>query len=155
MPAPIPDTTRNAILADIRAGQKSCRGIARDHNVSDATVRKIAKQAGITNAFAREHTENATRARQADMAAQRARLAARLIDLAELSLDQATQHIRELTPRDAAIVLGIAVDKHIALERHDSDPGTDTARSLLSDLGRALGAAAAALDSEPAPVEDG
>ncbi len=38
MPAPIPEHTKQAILADIRAGQKSRAQIARDHGVSVGSV---------------------------------------------------------------------------------------------------------------------
>lgn len=134
MPAPLPDDKRAAILADIKAGDGTCRGIARKHGVSDATVRKIAKDNGITDAFSRAQTENATRAVIADNAARRARLAQRLVTLAELSLDRAVAELSETTARDAAVVLGIAVDKHIALERHDSGADADQAASLLGTL---------------------
>jgi|ADGO01.1.fsa_nt_gi hypothetical protein len=165
MPAPIPEHTKQAILDDIKAGDGTCRGIARKHGVSDATVRKIAKQAGITNAFAREHTENATRARQADMAAQRAQIAADLLtDVQRLrkrawdtyqviangpdgpetiTLDQPP--LRDV--QAAYTSVGIALDKHLALVKHDSDPGIDAAKSMLGALAAGLGAAYDQLNS--------
>lgn len=134
MPAPIPEHTKQAILADIRAGQKSRAQIARDHGVSAGSVTNIARRAGLTDAFDRSATKNATAAAMADNAARRARLTQRLVTLAEISLDRAVAELSETTARDAAVVLGIAVDKHIALERHDAGADADQAASLLGTL---------------------
>lgn len=175
MPAPIPDSTRAAILADIRTGEKGCRAIARDHAVSEGTVRNIAEEAGIMDAFSRVNTENATRARQSDMAARRAQIAEMLLDDIQRLRDRAwepydvvtnTQDGAEITTlplpplRDAQAAytsIAISLDKHLALVRHDGDAGGDleSARSLLGDLGRALGVAADQLGREyETPVEE-
>lgn len=140
MPSPIPEDTRNAIIEDLESGtEESCRTIAKRHGVSDATVRKIAKDEGITNAFTRVNTENATRARVADMKAQRANLAQILLEdalkLRERAWTQYTYYERskdgvervqlDLPPlaevRNAYTALAIAIDKHVVLDRHDSD----------------------------------
>jgi hypothetical protein len=175
MPAPIPDTTRAAILADIQAGQKGCNAIAREHGVSPGTVENIARDAGLVDAFARTKTENATRARQSDLAARRAVIAEMLLDDIQALRDRAwqpyqvvtsSQHGAEITTlelpplRDAQAAytsIAVALDKHLALVRHDGDTGGDleSARSLLGDLGRALGLAADQLGREyETPVED-
>lgn len=122
MPRPLDPDKRAAILADIKAGTKSRNQIARDHNVSVSTVTKIARQEGLTGAFDRSLTRNATAAAVADHASRRAALAERLITLAEHSMDRALASLREASARDAAVVLGIAVDKHRALVDMDRDP---------------------------------
>jgi transposase-like protein len=119
---PLDNETRAAILDDIRAGQKSCRAIATDHNVSRTTVSKIAKDAGIVDAFGRQKTKEATAASVADAASRRAQLAEKLIKLAELSMDQAIAELGQASSRDAAVVLGIAIDKHRQLVDMDRDP---------------------------------
>ncbi len=175
MPAPIPDHIRAAILADIQAGEKGRNAIARDHNVSPDTVSNIAESAGILNAFARTQTENATRARQSDLAARRAQIAEMLLDDIQALRDRAwepygvvttsrqgaeitTLPLPPLRETQAAYTsIAISLDKHLALVRHDGDTGGDleSARSLLGDLGRALGLAADQLGREyETPVED-
>ncbi|MER5421658.1 hypothetical protein [Streptosporangium roseum] len=119
VPAPIPDTKRQAILDDIRAG-KSRNAIAREHGVRAGTVTKIAQENDLR--FARSATKHATAASVADTASRRAALAERLIRLAELSMDQAIAELGEASSRDTAVVLGIAVDKHRALVDMDRDP---------------------------------
>lgn len=121
MPPPIPDTKRAQILGDIKAGG-TCRGIARQHGVSRTTVSKLAQDAGLDDAFGRQQTKKATAASVADSASRRAKLAENLIKLAELSMDQAVAELGEASARDAAVVLGIAVDKHRALVDMDRDP---------------------------------
>lgn len=160
MPAPIPGEARQAIVADIESGQKSARQIASDHGVSPSTVHKISRDAGLEESFERSNTENATRAHVADMAAQRAQLAQAMLDDAHKLRERAwseyqaiangpdgpttvTLDLPPLRDTQAAYTsMGIALDKHLALVRHDADPGTDSTRSMLADLGRALGAAA-------------
>lgn len=147
----IPDDTRAAIERDVRAGELSCRAIAKAHGVSPGTVRNITKAAGIEGAFARVHTENATRARVVDMAARRARLAERALDVAERMLDRATAQytvivstkddvFHEVLPepplteaKQAATAYGILVDKHCALVRFDTADGGNVAATSLAD----------------------
>lgn len=80
MPPPLDEALRDAILADIRAGQKARNRIARDHDVSPSTVTKIAQDEGLTEAFDRSQTIHATRARNADSDARQAELRARLLE---------------------------------------------------------------------------
>jgi hypothetical protein len=172
MPSRIPDDTRAAVLDDILSPEElSTRAIADRHGVSESTVRAIAKENGIENAFTRANTESATRARVADMASRRTALAAGLLDDAErlrtrawsaypmtVSTAAGVETVRlELPPlgevRNAYAALGISVDKHLALVKHDADPGTEAARSLLTGLGEALQLAAGQL-SDPDDVDD-
>lgn len=143
MPPRIPDDRRNAILADIKAGTKGRNQIARDHDVSVGTVTKIAKDSGSTAAFDRSQMEKATRAAVADNRSRRAKLASDLLDDAErfrarawesYSYYERGQHGPELVTlekpplkeaKEAYVAIGIALDKHVVLERHDAtDPGT-------------------------------
>ncbi|HEY1176736.1 MAG TPA: hypothetical protein VGF17_11305 [Phytomonospora sp.] len=140
MPSPIPPETREAIVEDLGSDtEESCRTIAKRHGVSDATVRKIAKDEGFTQAFTRADTENATRARVADMKATRTKLAAALLEdalkLRARAWEQYTYYERskdgvervqlDLPPlsevRNAYTALAIAIDKHVVLDKHDTD----------------------------------
>lgn len=122
MPPPLDPAKRAAILADIRAGGHSCRGLARKHGVSDHAVRKIAAQEGIENAWSRAQTEKATAARAADNAAERATLAAESLTAARAALRRTVEALPEASARDAAVAYGILVDKHRALVDMDRDP---------------------------------
>lgn len=114
---PLDERTVAAILASIDAG-KSRNDVAREHGVSASTVSRIAAANG--RSFDRSKTKRATEAKKADVASRRAAFSERLIRLAELSMDQALAELGEASARDAAVVLGIAVDKHLAVERHDN-----------------------------------
>lgn len=48
MADPLPQSTVDAVLADIRAGGMSCREIGRKHAVSHSKVSTLAKQNGLT-----------------------------------------------------------------------------------------------------------
>ncbi|GIM88885.1 hypothetical protein [Paractinoplanes toevensis] len=138
----IPDEKRAAVLADVKSGEKSRNQIARDHDVSVGSVTNIARAAGMTDAFDRSSVENATRAAVADNRSRRAALASALLDDADkfrarawgkyeyyergqfgpelVSLDKPP--LRDA--KEAYVALGIALDKHVVLERHDAtDPG--------------------------------
>lgn len=151
MPPRIPDDKRAAILDDIKARSSSCRGLAKAHGVSTALIRSIAAEAGITDAFSRENQENATRAVVADNRSRRAKLASDLLDDAELFRQRAWSSysyyergtdgpelvVLEKPPlkeaKEAYVAIGIALDKHAMLEKHDStDPGV--VGSLLGTL---------------------
>lgn len=143
MPARLPDDKRAAILADIKTGTKGRNQIARDHDVALSTVSKIAKEAGATDAFDRSQTENATRAAVADNRSRRAKLASDLLHDAERFRQRAwskykyyergqdgpelveLEHPPLKEAKEAYVAIGIALDKHVVLERHDAtDPGT-------------------------------
>lgn len=143
MPPRIPDDKRAAILTDIEAGAKSRNQIAKDHGVSVGSISNLAKNAGLTTAFDRSNVEKATRAVVADNRSRRAKLASDLLDDADkfrarawgsYSYYERGQYGPELVTLDkpplkdakeAYVAIGIALDKHVVLERHDAtDPGT-------------------------------
>lgn len=166
MPKPLPADKRAAILKDIQAGQKSRNQIARDHGVSVSTVSGIAKDAGLTDAFDRSKTKSATRAREVDCKALRAQLKQDLLEDAQRLRARAWKPYQVVvsTPQGADIVtleepplaevrsaftaIGIAIDKSIVLERHDSADGAADAKSMLGSLADALGMAARGLDGD-------
>lgn len=121
MPSRIPDETRAAILADITAGQKSRAQIGRDHGVSPQTVKNIANEHGIDQPFSREKTKNATEAAVIDAKARRAALASDALDGATTALATLRDRIEGMSDRDLITLFGVATDKHVNLDRHDSD----------------------------------
>jgi transposase-like protein len=144
VPPRIPDDKRAAILADVRAGHKGRNQVARDHGVALSTVTKLAKEAGVTDAFDRAQTKNATAAAIVDNKAMRVLAAQRLIVKAHELLDQMDQphtvfnfggkdntYEERLLPkpptgdlRNLMVTAATAIDKHLVLERHDAnDPG--------------------------------
>jgi hypothetical protein len=145
MPKALSARKRNAVLADIRAGQKARNQIARDHGVSPGTVTNIAKSAAIENAFDRSGTKSATEAAVADARSIRAATSRRFLDETNKLLDQLHQphvaynfggkdntyeeHQFPEPPVDAKRTLvtaaAIAFDKHIAADRHDADESAD------------------------------
>jgi transposase-like protein len=141
MPPRIPNHKRAQILADIRAGRKSRARIARDHNVVPSTVANIARHAGLTSPFARTQTKAATEAHIADNTARRATLATRLLHLGEQAITQAEMGLAETSALQAATIAGIAMDKHLAVARHDADPGVEAGKSMLVALAAGVGVA--------------
>ncbi len=153
MPSRIPDDKRAAILADIKAGEKSRGQIAREQGVSPQTVTNLARDASILEPFSRLKTKNAIEAARVDGRARRAALAQRLLDKADSCLDlmdrpyavfafagrdgDYREHERDRPPpaelRNLMVSAATALDKHMALDRHDSsDPGE--VASLLGSL---------------------
>ena len=169
MPKPLPEDKRAAILADIQTGTKSRNQIARDHGVSTYSVTSIAKDAGLEDAFNREHTEKATRARAVDVKAMREQLKLDLLEDAQRLRRRAWSPYQVVvsTPQGADIVtidepplaearaaytaIGIAIDKSLVLERHDSTGGDSGAASMLDAL--AEGIRRFAQSDEPPPAE--
>ncbi|MFI7532596.1 hypothetical protein [Streptosporangium sp. NPDC049376] len=147
MPPPIDPTTRAAILDSIHAGGKR-NEIARQHNVSPSTVSKIARDEGVTTAFDRTQTETATRAKQADNKSRRTQLASLALDDADTMRRRALAAEAGRDARDFATAYGIFIDKHVVLERLDSDNGASEARSMLGAIAEALEVAAANLPDE-------
>lgn len=170
MPKPLSARKRSAVLADIqaaRANGTSVRQIARDHGVAASTVTKIAADYGIADAFGRSQTENATRAREVDCKALRAQLRVDLLHDAQrlrgrawspytvvVSTPEGAERVVLDEPplmdvRSAYTAIGIALDKSIRLEQHDSDDSASGAKSMLGDLGKTLRTVADALETEP------
>lgn len=167
----IPDDVRAAILEDVRAKAGSTRAIAARHNVSDASVRKIAKDAGEVDAFSRETTEKATRARVADLAALRAEVSAKYLRKANELLDQMddphlvysfggkdnsyNEQVLERAPtgdlRNLMTASAVALDKHLKIVATETDAGAATGASMLSGIADALQVAAEALGEDSSP----
>lgn len=142
----------------------SCRGIATKHKVSVSTVSKIASDEG--ESFERSQTEQATRARVADLAAMRAQLAADLLAdtqrlreraWASYQVVQNTKDGPEVVTLDrpplrdvqaAYTSIAIAADKAAMLIKQDSDGGVDKAKGIVGALVEGLRAAADALPPE-------
>lgn len=161
MPRPIDDELRAAILDDINAGQLSRNAIARKHDVSASTVTKVARQAKKPDAFDRSKTRDATRARMADIADLRSRLALRNLARAHRvhdRLDADTYEVKVVaadgrvvtvrTPDPPALDeknLAAAVASYANAADRLAPPNTDTAgsvRSMLDKIGDALTRAA-------------
>jgi transposase-like protein len=158
VPPRLPDDKRAAILADIKAGRLGNRETARKHGVAPATVTKIAKDSDLLGAFERSQTKSATRAVIADSRSRRAQMASDLLDDAErlrtrawsaYSYYERAQFGPELVTldlpplkevKDAYVSLGVALDKHVVLERLDSGQN-DAATSLLGAVAEGLQAA--------------
>lgn len=173
-----PPEVVEAILADIRARAGSCRGIAKRHGIPESTVRSIAKRHGITNAWSREHTEAATKARVADMAERRSRLAEQFLEEAERALNllhvphlvysfggKDNDYAEHLLDRPAAAEMqrlmttaAVATDKHLKLVAADGENRSGEAVSMLDKLGQALqeiaGAAEDAEETTPEPSSE-
>jgi transposase-like protein len=140
--ARISDTRRAAIVEAIKAGGKSRNQIARDHDVSASTVTLIAQDHGLGDAFDRSRTQKATAASQADDKARRALLASINLDDANTMRQRA---IDSATSRDAmqyATAYGIFIDKHLVLDKHDTDNGSAEAVGVLGRFMDGLNAAA-------------
>jgi transposase-like protein len=165
MPKRLPDTKREAILADISPGA-SRNAIARKHGVSASFVGKVATEAGMDDAWNRTHTEKAAHAKAVDNKARRAQLESDLLDDAQhfrkrarspyevvVSTVQGAEVITLSEPpltdvRSALTAIGICIDKGLAIEKHDtSDDGADHAKSM---LGRLFTGLAEAVGTEPA-----
>lgn len=151
---PINPTVRAAILTDLKAGGNTCRGLARKHSVSDATVRKIANDENVVNAFSRVNTEKATRARVADMATERADISELFLRRAREALEQMVEshlvynfggkensyaeHVLERPPtgdlRNLMVTAATAIDKHMAVHRFNTGTDAEQVGGLLGAL---------------------
>jgi hypothetical protein len=171
LPRPIDPGLRAAILTDIKTGQKNRNQIARERGVSPGTVTNIAKAEGITSAFDRTKTQNATRAKQLDDAAARAEevelLRADVMRLRERAWSEYTQIVQgrdgaelvttKLPPlRDqqaAYTSIAICIDKAEKLRQMDTGTAPDHAKSMLGKL--MAGLADAFGDETDIPQGDG
>lgn len=146
-------------LRNLHAAGATRNDIARTLDRSPATVSKYAAELGLS--FDRSAVQAATEARKADAKAKRSELEVLLLEDArrlraqmwqehtyidhggkEFVRVEWTQH--EPTPTDKLKLMqatGAAVDRSLKLSEHDSDQGVEAAKSLLTDLGRALGLA--------------
>ncbi len=150
MAKPLTDHERQTIIKLLTANPDLARNeIARRTGRSTDTIRRIAHQIG--HRFDRTKTETATRARQADLAARRAELATALVaDAARLraqlwepcverkamavsrgsdvgSVVEIVEVHHDRPPfadqQRIMVSVGIAVDKVLAIDRHDNSAG--------------------------------
>lgn len=141
MPPPLDPGKRAAILADIHEKKLGRNEIARKHGVSGSTVSLIASDEGLLDAFDRAETKAATAARVVAMTETRASLANVSLEVAEVALARLRKALVRANAKDAAIAYGIAIDKHMALARFDTDDGASDAASLVKGLADGLSAA--------------
>lgn len=129
---------RDDALRRARAGE-SCSGIARALGVARSTVSRWCAAADPPVTFDRARTRAATEARTEDAKARRARISDGLLDdvetlRAQLFTERTRVHYsvtggrQEYTApptpdeiRNLVVSLGVLLDKHIVLARHDSD----------------------------------
>lgn len=134
----------------------SCRAIARELGVAPSTVSRWAK--GQRLSFDRAQTAAANEAHRVDLAAGRIRLARKMLDAAEDMLDDIdepylvhsfggkdnvySEHLLDSAPvevrRNIITTAGITFDKLSRIVENTAD-GADDAKSMLAQLGRALG----------------
>ena len=118
--ARIPDETREAILADVQAGEPR-NIIARRHGVAMGTVTNIANAAGVT-AGDRSQTKKATEAHQIDTKAVKAKMAKGSLAMAQTVLDSfADVNWNSVGPYQRALVFGILIDKAADLTRDEAE----------------------------------
>lgn len=158
MPKPLNPEKRAAIADTIRetAGTRSTGSIAKEHGVSRTTVHRIAKEAGLEDAWERSQTEKATRARVVDLAAGRAALQERWLLKANEALDRSeapcvvysfggqfneyAEHTLDKPPageyRSFVTAAAVATDKLVALAKFDA--GDDGLASAVSTIDRIM-----------------
>lgn len=158
---------RAAIIADIEAGNQSCRRIARDYNVAHGTVSKIAAEEGLSFTR-REQTAAATEAKKFDARQWRveaierfyrdeARMAAKMwkpfpIVTATAGGAQIVV-LKEMPPRDQAQLMAArdrALERAAKLEAHDSGESPIVAQTMVNDLARVFSLAWAQEQTETA-----
>lgn len=169
---PLEDQVVAAIIADIEARQLGRNAIARKHEVGLGVVSRIARDAGIHDAFDRSRTARATADRQADLKARRieeaenclddaSRLRDRFFDPYEITVSTpvgAQTLVLDVPPaaelRNFVTAYAVLIDKHVALTRHDSVDTHDDAKSMLIGIAEGLEAFQRARDQQSAePAE--
>lgn len=136
---PVDSKTRARVRKLAREG-KSRNAIAREVGISTSTVTTICAAARPPITFDRKATKAATAARVADLKAERAKIAQRLTEEVHRTLDKLTsKHTVHHFDKDGVLStgqldgptsgdvknymtsIGIALDKILVIERHDSD----------------------------------
>lgn len=132
--------------------------IARRAKRSGSTISGIAKAEGLEFGQ-RTRVAAATQARTVDNRARRAELAAKLLDKANQALEEMDkphlafafggkdniyrEHKLPAPPtadkRNLMQIASTALGRHMDLERHDADQAATNAKSMLTELGKALG----------------
>ena len=141
-------------MRELRDEGLSLNEVARRLGYAASTVSKWAKIDGVL--FDRAQTRRATAARQVDLAAIRAEVSQLAIEtaLAELKDIRGEYEHVATSPdgpvrmtlnkplaadrRNLATSAAVLIDKHVQLARFDGD-GSEGERSMLAELGRALG----------------
>lgn len=149
---PIPDEAKIAAVEGIRAG-RSTRDVAAELGMSEASVRRFARGAGVHSAT-RVLTEKATQAKIATMAASRAELARLLLEDAHrlraqiwepctvamtvsvgegcsTVVDHRLERPTFRDQREGITACAIALDKHLKVIQFDGSPELAAAKSLL------------------------
>jgi predicted transcriptional regulator len=144
-----------------------CNAIARELGVDPATVSRWAKKAGL--AFDRAKVAQANQVRKIDLAAGRIRLAEKMLKASEDMIDRIDEpylvysfggkdntyeeHELAVAPvevrRNIITTAGITFDKLTRIVETSGD-GADDAKSMLAQLGRALGIGAEPVDNPEA-----
>jgi hypothetical protein len=138
----LPDAKRDEVLDLARAAGLPRNEVARRAGVSPRTVTRVCSAAGVT--FDRAATEQATRARVVDTAAERAEQSDALLD--DLAAARAMLRAQIAAGEAqaamwAARVVGSVTGAHarlVALQEPDTDR-LDRTRSLLTGMSRQLG----------------
>lgn len=142
----------------------SCNAIARELGVAPSTVSRWAK--GEKLSFDRSQVATANAAHRVDLAAGRIRLAEKMLAAAEAMIDRIDdpylvfsfggrdntyeEHLLDDAPvevrRNIITTAGITFDKLTRIVENDG-AGSDDAKSMLAQLGRALGIGADPVDN--------
>lgn len=166
----IPDEVRTQIVADVQAGQLSCRAIGRKYQVSHAIVSKIAKQEGVAwdrtaqTAAATAHAKFDAKAARAD-AIQRlyghaVRASERLTSPYTFIVTSAlgAQFVTTDEPpakesKDFLTSMVSALGEARRLEAHDAADEAQAGKTMVNDLFGALGMVYHQIIAEEAAAE--
>jgi hypothetical protein len=153
--AAISQETREAIARDLRekwGPGHSIRVIATEHGVSDATVRRVQRAAGISVERSQIRTKTARESLKESNALRRERLSERLLDEAEKALEDIANgsvitgiswgeivsgRAKATSARDRRELItaaAIALDKHRMLDTYDQDRDTTEVGKFLRAL---------------------
>lgn len=141
-----------ARVQELHAAGKGRNEIARDIGRDGATITKICRTLGLS--FEREATRVAVAARKVDLAARRAEISAKFLAKADDLLDQIdephlvfsfggkfneyNEHTLDKPPtsdiRNLMTSAAVAMDKHLAAEKHDTASGAEQIAGLLGGL---------------------
>lgn len=139
--ASLSEEQREAVLEAARRPGATRNGVARETGVSEGSVTSICTAAGIS--FDRSLTEAAVRARVVDLKAARLGLATSVIDDVQVARHRMHGADDNRAFLDGAKAVAALTGTHIRLVAVDKDDSADldSAKSMLSRLAVALGAA--------------